>query len=320
MDRYMPHHRLRDLLADNPLLLPALSRFGISLGFGDSAVSTVCNANGVDTDTFLTVANFISGNTHDKSAISLRQLIEYLRSAHSYFIEYRLPAIRRQLVDTMGVGVNADIALAIMKFFDEYAADVVGHMEFENDKVFSYVEGLLAGTPSADFRIADFKEHHGPIDAKLKEIKEILICHFTADKSKADMLNSLLFDVVVCERDLVAHCKVEDELFVPAVERLERHIDAMVKSNEYNDPTSSDLDENGDITLTPRERDIIRAVAAGKSNKEIADALCLSVHTVTTHRRNISAKLNIHTTSGLIIYAIIHNLITLDDVRPLIQK
>ena len=52
MQRYTASNRLRDIVADNSLLLPALSRFGITLGFGDSQVATVCESNGVDTNTF----------------------------------------------------------------------------------------------------------------------------------------------------------------------------------------------------------------------------------------------------------------------------
>ena len=311
MDRYQPHHRLRDLLADNPLLLPALSRFGISLGFGDNSVATVCAANDVDTETFITVANFISDKEYSPEAVDLPQLIEYLRNAHSYFVDYRLPFIRRQLVDALGSGGNVDVAMAIMKFYDEYVGDVVHHMAFENDRVFSYVEALLQGHEMPDFKISHFKEHHSPIDAKLKEIKEILIYHYTADKGKADQLNSLLFEIVVCERDLIAHCRVEDVLFVPAVERLEQHVAKQEIGESDDDTVSEGLDENGDIELTPRERDILAGIARVKSNKEVADELFLSVHTVATHRRNICSKLNIHSASGLTIYAIIHGIISI---------
>ena len=53
-----------------------------------------------------------------------------------------------------------------------------------------------------------------------------------------------------------------------------------------------------------------------KTNKEIADALCLSVHTVATHRKNISAKLEIHSTAGLAIFAILHKLVDIKDLNP----
>ena len=69
-------------------------------------------------------------------------------------------------------------------------------------------------------------------------------------------------------------------------------------------------------TLGEREKEIICCVAKGMSNKEIADALCLSVHTVATHRKNISAKLEIHSTAGLAIFAILHKLVDIKDLNP----
>lgn len=308
MQSYGPHQRLREVVADNPLLLPALSRFGISLGFGDNSVSTICKNAGVDTDTFLAVINLISGKPFEANKVDIGTLMNYLKSAHSYFLSYRLPDIRRRLIDGV-CGGSADIAMSVMRFYDEYTRDVQRHMEYENGSVFGYVEELLQGRRPAHFRIADFKENHGPIDAKLREIKEILICHYTAETSRTDALNSLLFDVVVCERDLGAHCRVEDMLFIPAVERLESNVCTIEVVEADNENDTAGLDKNGDIVLTPRERDIITSIAQGLSNKETADKLCLSIHTVATHRRNICAKLNIHSASGLTIYAVIHGLI-----------
>jgi DNA-binding NarL/FixJ family response regulator len=67
-------------------------------------------------------------------------------------------------------------------------------------------------------------------------------------------------------------------------------------------------------SLSQREMDIIACVVSGMTNKQIGDKLCLSPHTVNSHRRNISAKLDIHSTSGLTIYAISNKLIRLDDL------
>lgn len=62
--------------------------------------------------------------------------------------------------------------------------------------------------------------------------------------------------------------------------------------------------------LSAREEDVIREVAAGKTNREIADSLCISVNTVITHRKNISAKLGIRSASGLSLYALMNGLIS----------
>ena len=100
---------------------------------------------------------------------------------------------------------------------------------------------------------------------------------------------------------------------MPAVEHLEAQC---LQSKEQEDNDSYGQGTAGDklSVLSEREQDIVRLIATGLSNKEVADALCISVHTVTTHRRNISAKLDIHSTAGLTLFAVINHIVNLDDV------
>lgn len=74
--------------------------------------------------------------------------------------------------------------------------------------------------------------------------------------------------------------------------------------------------ENQD-SLSQREKEIVVCVVKGMTNKEIAENLFLSIHTVITHRRNISKKLQIHSAAGLTIYAIVNKLVELSDVKNL---
>ena len=76
-----------------------------------------------------------------------------------------------------------------------------------------------------------------------------------------------------------------------------------------------DIKTESDNALSDRERDVVVCVAKGMANKEIADKLCLSVNTVTTHRRNIARKLSIHTTAGITIYAIVNKLVTIEEIN-----
>ena len=64
------------------------------------------------------------------------------------------------------------------------------------------------------------------------------------------------------------------------------------------------------IRISPREVEIIRLVAEGLSNKEIAEKLILSVHTITTHRKNIMSKLGVNNTAGLVMFAIKNEIIS----------
>jgi len=313
---YHAADRMRDLLDDNPHLLPALSRFGIALGFGDATVSDVCKSNSVHCSTFLAVANIISGYPHSHIKVDIDALTIYLKNAHAYFLDYVIPAIRTRLIEAISTSANYDLSLVVIRFFDEYVSEMQSNIDYENNEILNNSRII-----DDNFRdvLDKFQEHHHTITDKLREMKELLICHFQAESARTDILNSLLFDIMTFERDMLAHCQVEDLLFVPAI----LGINISVSGNEGKAgvrQNGKNLDSNGDILLTPRERDIVRAIARGLSNKEIAEDLFLSVHTVTTHRRNISAKLGIHSASGMTLYAILHDLISLDEGKQLLNK
>ena len=67
--------------------------------------------------------------------------------------------------------------------------------------------------------------------------------------------------------------------------------------------------------LSDREINVLKLVASGFSNKEIAEKLFISTHTVITHRKNITNKLGIKSISGLTVYAVLNKLIDLKDLR-----
>lgn len=82
--------------------------------------------------------------------------------------------------------------------------------------------------------------------------------------------------------------------------------------NEKNQ--NSLTDKNADV-ISAREKNILKHIALGLTNKEIADQLFISIHTVVTHRKNITQKLGIKSVSGLTVYAILHKLISMDEVK-----
>ena len=67
--------------------------------------------------------------------------------------------------------------------------------------------------------------------------------------------------------------------------------------------------------LSAREKDILICVAKGLINKEIADLFNISIHTVISHRRNITRKTGIKTVAGLTVYALLNNLIDASSVE-----
>ena len=78
--------------------------------------------------------------------------------------------------------------------------------------------------------------------------------------------------------------------------------------------------EASQVLLSAREKEIIVGVVKGLTNKQIAERLFISAHTVITHRRNIAVKLQIHSPAGLTIYAIVNKLVELNDVKNTIYS
>ncbi|MCM1377271.1 MAG: LuxR C-terminal-related transcriptional regulator [Clostridium sp.] len=82
---------------------------------------------------------------------------------------------------------------------------------------------------------------------------------------------------------------------------LERSLRHIVKQAKSSEEPSADL--------SSREKEVLRLIAGGLANKEIADRLNISVNTAITHRKNISTKLGIKSASGLSIYALMSGII-----------
>lgn len=225
LQKYKENDRMIDLISDNYSLLQVMSRFGLSLGFGDKSVKEVCEMNQVDCRTFLLVVNFIAegfSRLDSSEDISIPSLVDYLRQAHLYFLEFSLPAIRSKLIEAIDCSQD-DVSFLIIKFFDEYMREVRKHMDYEEKTVFKYVDALLAGHVPANYKISTYSKHHDQVGEKLTELKKIII-KYGPGKANINLLNAALFDIYACEEGLESHSKVEDYLFVPAILKLERRV------------------------------------------------------------------------------------------------
>jgi DNA-binding NarL/FixJ family response regulator len=95
---------------------------------------------------------------------------------------------------------------------------------------------------------------------------------------------------------------------------LARAIKEVAAGNSVLDPQvrrAESLKGERETGLTARELEILQHIVAGKSNKEIASDLNLSVNTVSVHRANIMDRLGIHKTAELVVYAIRNGLVNL---------
>jgi DNA-binding NarL/FixJ family response regulator len=82
--------------------------------------------------------------------------------------------------------------------------------------------------------------------------------------------------------------------------------------DEYIELSSNTSDQSAFIVLTDREREVLQQLAEGKTTKEMAGMLGVSVKTIETHRRNIMEKLNLHSVAELTKYAIREGVTSMD--------
>ena len=134
--------------------------------------------------------------------------------------------------------------------------------------------------------------------------------HFDIARLKENTVNpklkslALLYSVV----DVSLLRNYEDTISIyDSVEQLKEKIERLYASTTAEVPEETNA-------LSIREKEIIVCVVKGLTNKEIAQELFLSTHTVISHRRNITRKLEIHSTAGLTIYAIVNKLVELDEI------
>lgn len=220
--KYLPGDLMSDLICNNYPMLLVMSRFGIDLGFGEDSIESVCQKSNVDVYTFLTVVNLLIADdknsiTVDYTKVSLSSLISYLHNSHTYFLEYKLPSIRKKLVSAMES--KDDVAVVVINYYDEYVSEVNKHMMYEEQTLFPYIKAVVEGQGTDQYSIDEYIKHHDKVESKLTELKDILLKYYPARTTNE--LNNALYDIFSCERDLASHNSIEDFLLVPTMKYFE---------------------------------------------------------------------------------------------------
>ena len=287
---YKATDKICDLMAHEEDAIQIISRFGLEMGVGEQTIEQVCEAHGVHTPTFLAIVNYkVFHQRAIPEEIDIPTLQRYLHNAHTYFLDFRLPRLRRALIEAI---IPADpttkIPGLILRCYDEFVEEIRTHIEHEN-------AGLFEEHEHDDERIT----------GKLTEIKNLIIKYYPSANNQSTityLLISVMSDLWHTEQDFSDHCAIEDDILRPALTQEHSH-----SHRRRLQPETEELSD--------REKDVLVQVVRGLSNKEIADVLFISTHTVISHRKNIARKLNIHSTAGLTIYAIVNKLVDINTLE-----
>ena len=300
-----PAMKMADLMDLRPCLPGVLARMGIPFGFGDQTVEEVCRRQDVDPETFLLICSVyaVDGFVPTKERLrkaDLRDVLKYLRISHTYYMDVAL----KELADALKVltePCGEKHKRIIRQFFSEYKDELTKHFEYEEKTVFPYAEAILHHGRLTD---EEYGENHSHMEEKLADLKSLVMKYLPPECGQQDICRALAC-IFSLREDIARHILVEDGVLVPIVNR-KLHTDL-----EGLDETPQGEGE----TLSAREKEILVCVAKGMLNKEIADAENISIHTVITHRKNITRKTGIKTVAGLTVYALLNNLIDINTIE-----
>ena len=291
MLRYNRKMKMAQLVERDYHLLTVADRFGFVRSFGEKTVEAFCDEFGVNTDTFLLLCEVYSNPRFRPSEEMLRacrveDVLNYLRRSHVYYVNEAIAEMAASL-ETLILPCSDPQKRIIRKFLADFKRELERHFEVEEQAVIPY------------------EENHAQIRETLSDLKN-LIMKSLPDACDSRLRYSVLLSLFALQEDIDHHTCIEDDVLVPLVR--------MRSSGRRMAGWTAAPDEPRE-ELSRREKEILVSVAQGLLNKEIADRHNISINTVITHRKNITRKIGIRTVPGLTAYAIINNLIDINDIE-----
>ena len=285
--------KMAELLERDSSLLGVFARMGLNFGYGDATVEEVCTSAGIDSGTFLIICKVYSDDSYRPSPEEFEGadnsvIVTYLSRSHDYYINVALKDLAADIGRMMFPCEEAHQKV-IWKFFTDFKDELLKHFEYEEKNVFPYVKG-----PGEKVPIGSYEEDHSGTEETLEDLKNLVMTHLPTSADQQEAFK-VLSGITSLQSDIRKHILLEET----ALEG---------RSNR-------EAAAEGDDTLSPREKEILVCVAKGMLNKEIADVNNISIHTVITHRKNISRKTGIKTVAGLTVYALLNNLIDINTIE-----
>lgn len=286
-------HILSDVLAQHHELIPVLNRFGIRLGVGDKSIAVICREKKIEIDFLLTIINCYLFEEYqpDTDTFGIESVANYFGKTIENYLHTMVPNIEKHLHAFVAIsGANNTELQMLQQLFDTFKKALTCHLE----------KGL---------KYTDDYPHE-----ILHDLKSILIKHVSEGYNQ-NLCHAVIFSLGSLEKDLMAHNRLRSYLLFPKLKEM--------NAADIRDLQETIADERPATTekrkslLTLRETEILKFIAQGFINKEIADQLNISLNTVLTHRKNIITKTGIRTVSGLTFFCISHGLISPDEQKML---
>jgi DNA-binding CsgD family transcriptional regulator len=289
-----PSTVLSGLIAEYHFLAPVINRFGIKLGLEDKTVSVACTQYGLNEDFFLAILNtYLNEDFFPEKKLrsfDICLITGYLQKTDAHYINVSLPNLEKHLNAFVAISDAGNKQLRLLnKLFAEFRTEFQAKLS-NSDK---------------------YLEEEDISHSILLDMKNLLIKHISGNFND-NLCYAVLFAVDSLQEDLAKHNRIRSKILKPIIKELiESGID------DWQSLLSSEKQPKSDACqpISQRELEVLKLVALGLLNKEIAGKLNISLNTVLSHRKNITSKLGIKTVSGLAFYCLSHGYLPPDAIE-----
>ncbi|MDR2621900.1 MAG: hemerythrin domain-containing protein [Dysgonamonadaceae bacterium] len=217
--------KVADLVLANYRLLFVFPGFKLNLDLGESTVKQICEKNHISTSLFLLVCNLYTfddycPNTNILAQIPLNDLMKYLKNSHKDYLENRITKVINRILDLINYCCLKNGEM-LMKFCEKYKQEVIAHFNYEEQVVFPYIQSLLDGEKTSNYKIKEYERNHSDLDAALNDLKNILIKYLPSECS-IEKCRDALIDLFLFEFDLSKHTSLEEQILITLVEGIEK--------------------------------------------------------------------------------------------------
>lgn len=289
MNFLQPSDILSSVISDRYTLIPVINRFGVKLGLGEKTIAELCTEYDLNTDFFLVILNtYLNEDYFPEKRLqtfNIELIAKYLQQTDTYYIHAQIPNIEKHLhaFIAMSDPNNKQLEL-IRKLFFKFKEALQSRIQ----------KGVIEDDTSLEL---------------LLDLKNILIKHISGNFNE-NLCYGVVFSIDTLLDDLTKHNRMREKIMKPMVQKL-----AEEGIQNWQEIVSLEIPKTKQNQLSLREIDVLKLIASGFLNKEVADKLNISLNTVLSHRKNITSKLGIKTVSGLIFYCISHGYLSADEIE-----
>ena len=310
--------KLADIITENETLIPVLNRFGIKLGVGDKSIKSVCREAHIHSDLLVCIINTLTdahyNPTETLQTFSVLQLVEYLKKENSYF-EQELVIIEKHINAFVKKSADKNDSLHLLqKIFGEFYRQMTSFIQQKETVLFPEIIRIYENYYSPQDKKKNDKttlfsdNGANAIFEKLSDIKKLLIKHIGGEYDE-NLFYSIVRFLSHFEKEIYNQQQIEKRILKSIVEEMQKAQKQQSQKEKTGFNTHIVISPSKNDILSPREKEVVKLVSTGFINKEIAEELQISLHTVISHRKNITEKLSIKTVSGLTTYAIMNGII-----------